>query len=570
MKRKNIYAGITAAGILLGMACPWTAAAADQDTPVLTIWVDALSQYPVRMACYNYYYGKQNEALMGNYDPYPELSWEIVDKSYLSPTQWAAELEEAVKAGEGPDLIYVDESSAVDLQRAMEEGWFLELSEVEQDRILHFDYTDGVLEAGQYEGKQYLLPVFIEYPFALGLSSQLEAAGIHPEENSEDLADFLQALLDASDKSGKKIFEESSAVDWIQDYCFPEDTEVADTQALNDLLEEVRLRSGDESRFFSPYEALESGEYLLSGCSLTNKDRTAQNLALLDTDDAVFLNIPSWNGEICPVITHTAAVNANTAFPQEAMEFLHAFQRALVGTASIIEDYPAILMDDYYKTQLTAASFLTESGYLEEYASLAEGFYSDAGCYQSFLSRIQEAQGSARFKSSKDVDSIQEPSAPKDVITVAFQDRSMGTEDAVYRWLQDTAEKMETEDLHIQLIPYCFPLVVVQTDQFEQAHVGPDILLETVFGMEGYNMSKWYLDLSQLAQGQDLPLTEISGEEKGLAYGISEAKETSYVFAISESSPHKEEAFDFCVKALESSLYQETMDILGLIPTVIN
>ena len=44
MKRKNIYAGITAAGILLGMVCPWTAAAADQDTPVLTIWVDALSQ----------------------------------------------------------------------------------------------------------------------------------------------------------------------------------------------------------------------------------------------------------------------------------------------------------------------------------------------------------------------------------------------------------------------------------------------------------------------------------------------------------------------------------------------
>ena len=83
-------------------------------------------------------------------------------------------------------------------------------------------------------------------------------------------------------------------------------------------------------------------------------------------------------------------------------------------------------------------------------------------------------------------------------------------------------------------------------------------------------MSKWYLDLSQLAQGQDLPLTEISGEEKGLAYGISEAKETSYVFAISESSPYKEEAFDFCVKALESSLYQETMDILGLIPAAGN
>ncbi len=566
MKKRRKIAGCLAAALLLGTAWPGFVEAAEEEIPSLTIWVSAASEYPVRMTCYSYYMAAQMASLGENAGETPELSWNFVDKSYLTKEQLGEELTAAIQAGEGPDLIYLDACSGVDIPKAMEEGWFLEIEIPDRINNTPAEYAPGILEAGQYQGKQYLLPMFAQYPIVFGEKGDLEEAGIYPTETGQDLEEFLQNLLDASEKTGKKIFEDASAVDWIESYCLPEEGET-ETNDLNTLLEEVRLRSGERSDFFSPQEALSTGECLLSGCSLTDKIRMSHNLSLLDPEEVVFLNLPSWDGEIRPVISQSFAVNANTAYPEEAKAFVKGAAGAV--SKAYINGFPAVRDGNAWRNQLDSLSILTSCLYLDEYASRSADISQTSGCSRSLLSCIKEAEGSALFEKRDAEDTpTEEESGEKEVITVAFYNYGLEEADARYRWLKSAAEEMESENLHIQLMPMATIGLVLEAEQMELVHAGPDIILETADPMNGQGLARWYADLSKLSKESGLPLAEIDGEPKGLVYGIRKNKELQESFLISEASLHKEEALAFCLSAMENSLYQETMEELGLTPVM--
>lgn len=287
----------------------------EKSVPELTIWLDSDSEYVVRKAMNNYAwlsqsYGAGNEA-------YPELTWKFVDKSYLTPEQIRAELEQELERGGGPDLIYIDEYNGIDPQALMESGYLMELEGITDKALFsgEWQYLPGTLEAGQLEGRQLVLPVYVQCPVVFGIEEELLQAGLQTEEEYESLEELLEALTAAAERTGKQIFENPLAVDWIEAYCLAGDTETKTAE----LLDQVREHCGSAEGFFAPYESLENGESLLTGCCLDNLQKIAQNLSMIDKEKSIaFLPVPSWDGECRAVITQSVAVNANTSHPAEA------------------------------------------------------------------------------------------------------------------------------------------------------------------------------------------------------------------------------------------------------------
>ena len=194
---------------------PGTEAAGDAaGKPEITIWVDAGNEYYVRMLAGDYYDEKQKDEEYAK--SLPDVSWNLVDKSCLSPGQFRSALQKELDAGGGPDIIFMDKDSGVSPQELAESGTLLEIGDATgSGKGLNLEYAAGTLEAGRLDGKQYAVPMQMNTPVLYGLKSDLQAAGLDTENGYGDLKRFLEALADAQEKTGKQIFENEAALDWM-------------------------------------------------------------------------------------------------------------------------------------------------------------------------------------------------------------------------------------------------------------------------------------------------------------------------------------------------------------------
>ena len=102
------------------------------ETPghTLTIYLDRQNQMAVRMAIGIYEKEKKEAEGTEQASYYPEIQWNLVDKSGLEPEAFQTELEAELEAGGGPDLIFVDRDSTRNPYELMAQGcfWILENS----------------------------------------------------------------------------------------------------------------------------------------------------------------------------------------------------------------------------------------------------------------------------------------------------------------------------------------------------------------------------------------------------------------------------------------------------------
>lgn len=590
--KKNRY--IWKTFLLTAMFCTgsFMSAAGAQETPELTIWVDADSEYTVRMALSDYVLGSENNIGTKYEAEFPKVLWKLVDKSCLSAEQYQAELEAELASGHGPDLIFMDQANGIDAENLIESGYLMELEGM-TERYLRMNpsYLPGTLEAGQKAGKQYILPLSIQCPVVFGMQEEITEAGLKQEESYENLKEFAEALLVAAQKSGKLVFEDRAAVDWIEQNCLPQNMkeETEDIRELRELLGRIREQSGDADRFWGPYEALASGEALLGGSGFSAKSKTAQNLALFEEGELSFMSVPSWDGEIRAVITQSLAVNANTAWPVEARAVLRAFQGSSANSPYVMKDFPAAGGREYWKSQLVYTSGLADEALYSDYAKKAESVTSGSEVNREFQECTQKAVTDAVFcRASGEAGAVSGQELTEDaemagqavpdegmaqkekrVLTVAFDDLGMREEHPVYQWLQDAAEAYSGEEIWVQLVPLSVGTIGVSSQNhfMERASVGADIILTANY--LDTLLASWYMELTPLAEGREnLTIAEVDGKPRGLVYGIRQEKDREFVFLISDRSSMKEEAFEFCICAIENERYQETMQEIGLVPVV--
>lgn len=404
----------------------------------ITIWLDAENEYQVRkkVASYRSHFGG-------------DVKWELVDKSHLTAEQYRREFAEAQEAGTAPDLIYMDTRNGLDPEGLMESGALYGLSEEEfltQGNGEKCAFVEGAQEIGLRDGKYYVLPLYMECPVVFGLEEDLKAAGIRTEGMYGSLEGFLEAVLAAQEKTGKLIFENTEAVDWLEAYYLPEDAAQADVVMA--LLEEARLHCGNDTSTYGACRMLEDGECLLGGCGIADYKRMCADLPLFgEGAKPTALAIPDGDGRFRGIVTHAAAINAKTAHPELAAEAL----KALKGWDSWCPDIHVVLSDG---TLFGAAAIGTgdssQKAVAERAGRLPDGMEETLVdiCFGrvSAVSYAQECDDGAEGHGHGE---------DAQTLSVFYPGCGDGAEYPYTPWLEQAAEAYEAahEGTHVQLTP---------------------------------------------------------------------------------------------------------------------
>lgn len=78
--------------------------------------------------------------------------------------------------GSGPDVLFLNDLFTLDIMKAAMNGSFLDLTDIlsEDPEFSKNDYLDGVFEACQFEGRQYIVPTSYQVPLAISSKEKLK------------------------------------------------------------------------------------------------------------------------------------------------------------------------------------------------------------------------------------------------------------------------------------------------------------------------------------------------------------------------------------------------------------
>ncbi len=290
----------------------------------LTVWLDDDNEYEVRSMLALHEKAKNNELLKPDGAEPLDIKWNLVPKGYLSPEQYRKELMDALENGEGPDFIYMDAYNGVNPKDLVKAGALAQLEDSPTRYGKSFAWAPGALEAGTQDGKNYVLPLYMECPVVFGFTDSLEQAGLRADGAYGSLGEFLDALLTAREKTGKMVFEDDAAIDWLERYYMPDDA--ARAEELKGKLERLRAFCGDNDGNFDAYKELDAGNCLLGGCGIYDYKALGKNLSLFSEKQPLSLfSIPDSEGNVKGIITHSVAVNARSKNAKAARDSIFVF-----------------------------------------------------------------------------------------------------------------------------------------------------------------------------------------------------------------------------------------------------
>ena len=519
------------------------------ETPghTLTIYLDRQNQMAVRMAIGIYEKEKKEAEGTEQASYYPEIQWNLVDKSGLEPEAFQAELEAELEAGGGPDLIFVDRDSTRNPYELMAQGCFLDLGEfLEADaEYQSLSFYPGTLEAGQWEGSQYILPLSIDTPMLLS-TEEIFVKSELPGNGTESLDSFGEKLLNWQEKSGTAAFDSTGFLNRIFLYGGLEflDYETGQTvfkeeelKKLCDCYRSFAETEEAEQEMFTPYEKLKEGELLFSSCGTEDTWRMWVNAKALlgeETKPEVFA-LPNAAGETQTVITHGIGINRNT----EHSELAYAAARSFLAYHTMMEGQsgqglPAVsshgLWEALMQWYVSGSDFWNEAA--DGPASLVGGRESFAASYEEtagnqikkavFSTDITEENGlvframEPYLKGEETFEAcVRELNAalnvylqdrrPKDTdhqkkgpsLSVLYADSGMGKYSPVYQWLQDGAKVLKEQGIQVNLIGSWTQTLETNWLTMQAGKAEPDLIVNELYGMS-------------LAEGQ-FALADLSG-----------------------------------------------------------
>ncbi len=390
------------------------------DTAEVTIYLDHGNQAYVRAMVAMY----ENLSEIAQYSEeseiYPRITWKLVDKSGLTARDYREELLAELEAGEGPDLIFLDEYSCEDPAAWMEAGYFADLSGwMESDTcvFLASRFLPGTLEAGQNDGRQYLIPVSVDMPILCTTQSRLSKLGLS-EDDLKTTDDILAAARLYQENTGESPFDSSRFLEGLFG-----DEEAADGKGT---AAENAIDGG---------EAFAEGAFLFLTAGIDNYRILASQLALLpEEEEIVFLPLAGTEGESQAVLRQMVAVNQNTANRTAALGALNAF---FVGQMdNYAENLPVDLYFDW-------AELLSYVDFLDP--TFAEA--SENGVGQSvgwaYGSLIRQGVESARLPVFDLPEEGRTKSAEGRVLTVMLPDTGWEPEGTLADWIRSAAREYE-------------------------------------------------------------------------------------------------------------------------------
>lgn len=147
------------------------------------------------------------EALMDYQEAHPNLTLEFISPkgvNYMEEREaMISQLNAEILSGGGPDLFIMEGYRTTeinlfpDIEKAMVNGTFLDLTEAMEKQGLsrEEDFYTGVLDAGQWEGKQYILPLGFSVPLMISAADVLNASSFDLQRAMHTMDSLLTELL---------------------------------------------------------------------------------------------------------------------------------------------------------------------------------------------------------------------------------------------------------------------------------------------------------------------------------------------------------------------------------------
>lgn len=253
-----------------------------------------------------------------------------------------------VMSGKGPDLFILPTVSMHDEknlfenpEKSMAAGAFADLSEFTKADPQWEALIAPVMEAGTYDGKQYLIPLKYGYPMMVMLREEFDKLGLDLAALTESTDGFLTEAA-ASDH----IPWRRSATELVVNYfysCFDQSAIDYKGQTLNlkepevlGILEQYQTlskgispqapaASGGTRGLFVPFDQVLTPE--VPAYAPMFYDTVFPVIAELKYTGKDYLTIPLKNsrGNITPVVTYYGAVSASCKNPQAAYDFISLF-----------------------------------------------------------------------------------------------------------------------------------------------------------------------------------------------------------------------------------------------------
>lgn len=288
---------------------------------------------------------------------------------YEYPELMEADLE-ALDEADLPDLILSNFTSRNDYARYMAEGMFYDLTELCEQWEMYSggSYYQSILHGGEYQDKQYILPILFNVDTVMGAKRYWAESGLYLN-NTENMGEILDMLIDAQQEKSKDqtavqfveaspsylpyILYGSSGEQWVDyengtvnlDQTIFEKMCRFYTQFLNEQLKEEDIVSGEPLSWaksknlgiiMSINNDVQLDEYLEDmGCILEGGGAFKAHLHSAAAqawyyesryrdlgEDFVLAALPGKNGGTTAHISYFGAVLQTTKYPEAAFRFL--------------------------------------------------------------------------------------------------------------------------------------------------------------------------------------------------------------------------------------------------------
>ncbi len=287
-------------------------------------------------------------------------------------------------SGSGPDVLFVDDLYSADIAKIALNGSLLDLTNVlaEDPDFSEEDYVEGAFEAGQFHGRQYVIPLAFEAPVLLSSTEKLDELGFDWDgiETTEDFVENLGLLTPAAEETPgfERMLDSQNRFSQL---LITSGITLIDYETGEVLPEEEELREFLEGyKAYFPYDYNETGSTYLVGMGheglLSDKWSfwLAPTVSCLTESISILKNascdytmhlIPSQTGETVANIRGGAmAIRANTENSLNAYNFIKFMLSADAQSDQfILPGYMPIRKESIQKIIYNAPSMYQNNGY---------------------------------------------------------------------------------------------------------------------------------------------------------------------------------------------------------------
>lgn len=321
-------------------SAPFSAPSSEKAEPVeLTVyiegnWVDESLQYPILKALKKF--EQENPHIHIAYES-PPFGFNELPAAEREAV--ITRLNTEIMAGKGPD-VFIFESIRFttfnlfpDIEKAIRNDAFYDVTdELAQNGVRSEDFVNGLLEAGQYEGAQYVVPLSFSTLCALSMQSEVDSKGFDTGAAQRSTAAFFDELKRLDSQSKLTVY--LNAADLLTNMALPlldydsgkvnlDDPKTIEMLELGQsiYLDEWNTQGILDTHSLAFAENMKQGKPFMMIMSWPIVVDAAWQVAAYGEAPWI-MAVPNEMGQVTATLESYGAVNANTKHPNESAGLL--------------------------------------------------------------------------------------------------------------------------------------------------------------------------------------------------------------------------------------------------------